>query len=123
VNPLRWLVRPLARWWNAPERRKRREADRALDALFRRPDLLAGTSLRPDHRGRVQLLDLSKAPARIGFGIVRHPRPYAFSRQFHEVVELWVWHADEQRLERAKGINLTRARGSDGDPTAFGTGA
>jgi hypothetical protein len=123
VNPLRWLVRPLARWWNAPERRKRREADRALDELFRRPDLLAGTSLRSDHRGRVQLLDLSKAPARIGFGIVRHPRPYAFSRQFHEVVELWVWHADEQRLERAKGINLTRARGSDGDPTAFGTGA
>jgi hypothetical protein len=123
VNPLRWLVRPLARWWNAPERRKRREAGRALDVLFARPDLLAGSSLRPDHRARVQLLDLSRAPARIGFGIVRHPRPYAFSRQFHEVLELYVWHADEQRLERAKGVNLTRARGSDGDPPAFGTGA
>ena len=123
MNPLRWLLRPLARWWNAPERRRRRDADRALDDVFARPDLLAGTSLRPDHRGRVQLLDLSQAPARIGFGIVRHPRPYAFSRQFHEVVELYVWHADERRLERVKGINLTRTRGSDGDPPAFGTSA
>ena len=123
MNPLRWLARPFALWWNAPERRLRREAGRALDAVFASPELLAGTSLRPDHRGRVQLLDLTQAPARIGFGIVRHPRPYAFSRQFHEVVELWIWHAGERRLERAKGINLTRARGSDGDPTAFGTGA
>jgi hypothetical protein len=122
VNPLRWLARPFARWWNAPERRRRRESERALDELFARPDLLAGTSLRRDHRSRVQLLDLSRAPARIGFGIVRHPRPYAFSRQFHEVVELWIWHRDEQRLERTKGINLTRRRGSDGDPPSIGTG-
>jgi hypothetical protein len=70
----------------------------------------------------VQILDLSGAPARIGFGIVRHPRPYHFSKQFHEVVELWIWHADEERLERVKGINLTRRRRSDGDPTAFGAG-
>lgn len=112
------LLRRLARWWNAPERRARRAASRELDRLFASGDLLAGTSLRPDHRGRVQILDLSGAPARIGFGIVRHPRPYSFSRQFHEVVELWIWHADERRLERVKGINLTRGRGSDGDPPA-----
>lgn len=109
----------LRRWWNAPQRRLRREADATLDAIFASPDLLKGTSLRPDHRGRVQILDLTHAPERIGFGIVRHPRPYAFSKQFHEVVELWIWHATERRLERAKGINLTRQRGSDGDPPAF----
>ena len=120
MNPLRWVVQPFLRWWNAPERRRRRDAERVLDELFARPERLAGTSLRPDHRSRVQLLDLSHAPARIGFGIVRHPRPYAFSRQFHEVVELWIWHADEQRLERVKGINLTRRRGSDGDPPEIG---
>ena len=78
-------------------------------ASSRDRELLAGSSLRADHRGRVQILDLSCAPARIGFGIVRHPRPYHFSKQFHEVVELWIWHAGEQRLERVKGINLTQA--------------
>ena len=108
------------RWRDDPQRQLRRDATRALDELFARPDLLAGTSLRRDHRSRVQLLDLSQAPRVIGFGIVRHPRPYAFSRQFHEVVELWVWHADERRLERVKGINLTRARRSDGEPPGFG---
>lgn len=112
------LLRRLARWWNAPERRARREASRELDRVFARAENLAGTSLRPDHRARVQILDLSGAPARIGFGIVRHPRPYSFSRQFHEVVELWIWHAGERRLERVQGINLTRRRGSDGEPPA-----
>jgi hypothetical protein len=110
------------RWWNAPQRRARRLAGRELDRLFSRRDLLAGSSLRADHRARVQILDLSGAPARIGFGIVRHPRPYHFSRQFHEVVELYVWHVHHERLERVKGINLTRRRRSDGDPPAFGTG-
>ena len=114
------LLARLSRWWNSPERRARRAASRELDRLFARGDLLAGSSLRADHRARVQILDLSGAPARIGFGIVRHPRPYAFSRQFHEVVELWIWHAHEQRLERVKGINLTRRRGSDGDPPEVG---
>jgi len=121
----RWLerlpgLRALRAWWNAPARRARREAERALDELFARDEWLAGTSLRRDQRGRVRVLDLNGAPARIGFGIVRHPRPYKFSRQFHEVLELWIWHVDERRLERTRGVNLTRARGSDGEPPAFG---
>ena len=53
------------------------------------------------------------------FGIVRHPRPYAFSSQHHAVLELWCWHADEGRLERLKGRNLTREAGEDDAPMAF----
>ncbi len=114
------LLARIVGWWRSPQRRLRRDAERRLDLLFADRALLAGTSLRPDHRGRCQLLDLSQAPARIGFGIVRHPRPYAFSRQAHEVVELWIYDVEARRLERVKGVNLTRERGGDGDPPLFG---
>jgi hypothetical protein len=97
----------------------RRAAERALDRLFQDNSVLAGTSLRPDHRPRCQLLDLSAAPGRIGFGVVRHPRPYPFSRQRHEVIELWLWTADERRLERVRGINVTRARLDDDAGSSF----
>jgi hypothetical protein len=110
----------LIRWWRSPERRLRRDAERRLDELFADRALLATTSLRPEHRGRVQILDLSQAPRRIGFGLVRHPRPYSFSRQFHEVAELWILDVEAWRVERVQGVNLTRARGSDGDPPAVG---
>lgn len=96
-------------------RKLRREAERRLDELFSSRALLAGTSLRPDLRSRCQILDLSQAPRLIGFGIVRHPRPYPFSRQRHEVIELWIWDSEARRLERRKGENLTRRRGGDGD--------
>jgi hypothetical protein len=102
-------------WWRSPERARRRAAERELDALFADPSRLAGTSLRPDHRARCQLLDLSQAPERIGFGIVRHPRPYAFSSQRHEVVELWLLDLPARSLTRVKGVNLTRKRGGDGE--------
>lgn len=113
----RWLE-AWQRWRSAAARR--RAAERALDALFRDPQQLAGTSLRPDHRPRCQLLDLSEAPTRIGFGIVRHPRPYTFSRQHHEVVELWLYEPERRRLERVRGVDLTRARGEDAAGSSFG---
>lgn len=119
----------LRAWWGRAKARvgcwrariaRRRAADRLLDELFGSPKLLAGTSLRPDHRSRCQLLDLAAAPERIGFGIVRHPRPYAFSRQRHEVVELWCYEPARGRLERVRGVNLTRARGDDDATGSFG---
>lgn len=108
-------------WWRRWRRLAalRRSADRALDSLFRDARALAGTSLRRDHRARCQLLDLSAAPDRIGFGIVRHPRPYPFSRQRHEVVELWLWSPRERRLERVRGINVSRAQGRDDADGSF----
>ena len=114
------LIARLLAWWRSPERALRREAGRRLDELFADPKLLAPTSLRPDHRSRCQILDLSQAPQRIGFGIVRHPRQYSFSRQRHEVIELWLYDVATHRLERVKGVNLTRARGSDGESTFGG---
>ena len=47
------------------------------------------------------------------FGIVRHPRPYAFSRQSHAVIEYWIWDRAAGTLEVEKGLNLTRRRGED----------
>ena len=108
------------RWrtWRAQALR-RRAAERALDELFRDGQRLAGTSLRPDQRTRCQLLDLSAAPERIGFGIVRHPRPYPFSRQRHAVVELWCYEPARGRLARVRGVNLTRRAGEDDASGSF----
>jgi len=114
-----WWSR-LGVWWNDPSRKLRKRAQRELDRLFvERRDLLRKTSLRPEHRGRTQVLDVLDEPLRVFFGIVRHPRPYAFSSQHHEVLEMWCWHAEEDRLERLKGKNLTRFAGLDDSPTAF----
>ncbi len=113
----------LRRWWADPRRRLWRRARRALDDLFRnKTELLEPTSLRPEHRVRTQVLDVRESPFEILFGILRHPRPHAFSRQFHEVVELWRYDVEEGVVERLKGHNLTRARGEDGDPSSFGAG-
>ncbi|MBM4015027.1 MAG: hypothetical protein FJ293_08695 [Planctomycetes bacterium] len=115
------MIGRILAWWRRWRRQAavRRAAERSLDELFRDPRLLDGTSLRPDHRPRCQLLDLSGAPDRIGFGIVRHPRPYPFSRQRHEVVELWLWSPHERRVERVRGINVSRARGRDDADGSF----
>jgi len=51
--------------------------------------------------------------ARIWFGILRHPRPYAFSRQSHEVIERYVYRVGARRMERLEGRNITRERGKD----------
>ena len=49
--------------------------------------------------------------ARIRFGILRHPRPYPFSRQSHKVIEYYTYHVPEGRLERQRGVNITRRNG------------
>jgi hypothetical protein len=58
----------------------------------------------------------------VWFTILRHPRPYAFSRQHHEVLELWRLDAVELRLERVEGANISRLKGGDGEPAGFGSG-
>jgi hypothetical protein len=118
----RWLER---RNEKRAERALEREARRALAAIFDVPSRLQGTSLRPEHRGRVQLARVeaeSGRVVRVFFTIIRHPRPYAFSKQVHEVLELWRLDVHSGALERVEGANLSRLRGSDGEPGAHGAG-
>jgi hypothetical protein len=49
----------------------------------------------------------------VRFGIVRHPRPYAFSRQSHKVIEYYVYDVKTQTLGVVKGHNVTREGGED----------
>lgn len=51
----------------------------------------------------------------VRFGILRHPRPYAFSRQSHKVIEEYLWEVGPRRLSRVRGHNVTRAAGRDAD--------
>ena len=99
-------------------RRQERRARRLLADLFRRPDLLRGTSLEPRHANRWVLVGVEAGGgelARIHFGILRHPRPYAFSRQSHKVVEYYTYDPGSGAVVREKGLNLTRRRGRDAD--------
>ena len=101
-------------WLN--RRRRAREIRRVLDDAFHTPELLRSTSLRPGHRNRYVILDHDEEEGelrRIHFGIVRHPRPYAFSRQHHEVLEFYVYDVSAGRIQVVKGINLTREEGLD----------
>lgn len=116
-------------------KRAGRDARRLLQSAFADPVRLAGTSLRPEHRNRVMVVRHESAPlaegdgkkkgsrvVRVWFTILRHPRPYAFSRQHHEVLELWLLDADSMRFERLQGANLSRLKGGDGEPSGFGPG-
>ena len=97
-------------------RRLEKKARRLLRGLFRDGSLLAGTSLRPKHSSRCVFLDCEARHGEltvIRFGILRHPRPYAFSRQSHEVIEYYRYDLAESRIRVEKGINLTRLRGQD----------
>ena len=112
----------LKSWWNGRRRRQehRREGQRLVTELFQSPDLLAGTSLKTRHASRWvyvshALEENGDRLARIRFGILRHPRPYAFSQQSHKVIEYYVYHVLEERLEREKGLNITRQAGKDAD--------
>ena len=49
----------------------------------------------------------------IRFGILRHPRPYAFSRQSHEVIEYYTWDLSIPLVKVEEGLNLTRLQGQD----------
>lgn len=95
-----------------------REARRLVAEVFRRPDLLSGTSLAARHAGR-WILHRWEAeggrPVRIWFGILRHPRPYAFSRQSHKVIETYIYDVPAGKIERIEGFNVTRSEGKDAD--------
>lgn len=103
------------------ETRLRRRALACVRTIFDDRQLLQGTSLRREHRSRavyVRHQSEDDTIVVVRFGIVRHPRPYAFSRQVHQVAEFWDYWPAERRLERVGGVNLSRLRGQDGDPGA-----
>jgi len=104
----------LREWFR--RRRLRREAMRQVDEAFASPDVLRGTSLRRRHAARWILIGWEEeggSMARVDIGIVRHPRPYPFSPQAHEVLETWTYHVAERKFERKGGRNLTRESGED----------
>ncbi len=93
-----------------------REARRLVAEVFRDPALLAGTSLKPRHAARWVLVNHEVdgcRVVRVRFGIVRHPRPYAFSRQSHKVVEYYLYDVAARKLTRLEGRNITKERGED----------
>jgi len=105
---------PLRTWLR--RRRLEREARRLVAALFAEPERLRGTSLQPHHAGRAVVVRHEAEGdrvTRVWFGIVRHPRPYAFSRQSHEVIEYYILDVAAATLERLEGHNWTRQRGED----------
>jgi hypothetical protein len=111
------------KWWR--EWRAGRLARRKLREIFRTASLLEATSLRPEHAGRCLILEREvegEEVTRIRFSILRHPRPYPFSRQFHEVLEYYRYTADPPRLVREGSVNLSRMRGGDGEPSGRGPG-
>ena len=115
----------LSRWL---DRRRQRARDRefvrqsrvALVELFRDPGRLAPTSLRPEHHARIQRKGYEEEEGTlvaVSFLLLRHPRPHPFSMQFHEVLELWRLPMDGSPPDRVEAVNLTRDKGSDGEPT------
>ena len=99
-------------------RRRGREARRLLGEALRSPETLRGTSLKPRHAARAVVLghdEVGDRVVRIHLGILRHPRPYAFSRQSHKVIEYYVYDVGAGEISIQKGHNLTRAEGKDAD--------
>jgi len=104
------------RWREA--RHFEREARRAVARVFRSPELLRSTSLRAEHAARAVLVRHEVSGGRLvraWFGILRHPRPYAFSRQSHKVVEYYSYDLEAGTVVRESGLNLTRREGRDSD--------
>ncbi len=111
------ILQSLRAW--RQQRRIHREASRLVEDLFRDPELLRGTSLKPHHAGRWVHLghetdDEGRVTA-VRFGILRHPRPYAFSRQAHKVIEHYTYFVKQRTLTRERGFNITRDRGLDAE--------
>ncbi len=105
------------KWWR--RWRESRLANRKLREIFHAGKLLGGTSLRREHAGRCLILDheiRGGEVTRLRFSILRHPRPYSFSRQFHEVIEYYAFDATAGRLQREGSVNVTRKNGEDGKP-------
>ncbi len=105
-------------WWR--QRSLRRQAQRLIRDLFGSPERLRESSLRPDQYGRADLkrfeTDASGSQVTvIYFGMIRHPRPYAFSRQAHHVYELYRYECETGVITVHDSVNLTRERGRDSD--------
>ncbi|MBI4587096.1 MAG: hypothetical protein HY717_24050 [Planctomycetes bacterium] len=95
-----------------------RKARRLVDSLFQHPELLHGTSLKPRHRQRWIYLGHEVEGgevSRVRFGLMRHPRPYAFSRQSHQVAEYYTYDVAAGKVIREGGVNITRRQGVDAD--------
>ena len=100
-------------------RRQRRLAWKTLRELFCHPGRLQGTSLRPSQGGRADLVEFKAVGEELlwlRFTILRHPRPYPFSRQFHEVMQLYHFQVPEQQLSHLRSLNMSRQLGRDGEP-------
>jgi len=98
------------------DRRLEKKARRKLCQAFQDTGLLSGTSLKPHHYSRSVLVDFETRDGGIEiirFGILRHPRPYAFSKQSHEVIEYYRYDIGECRIKVEEGLNLTRLHGQD----------
>jgi len=103
-------------WWR--RRKERKLARAAMHGLFDRAEILARSSLRADHRARADLREYEIVDGEVRvvyFTVVRHPRPYAFSRQFHDVVELYRYDLVAGDVVVHDSVNLTRLRGLDGE--------
>ncbi len=113
----------LAQWQRWRRRRRHRQlAWRTLRDLFCHRSRLQGTSLRSSQGGRADLVEFKVVEEELvwlRFTILRHPRPYPFSRQFHEVMQLYHYEVSGQRLTHLRSLNLTRKHGRDGEPTRF----
>jgi len=110
-------------WWR--RWRAGRLANRRLREIFVTPALLESTSLRREHAGRCLILEhevVDGVVKRLRFSILRHPRPYAYSKQFHEVIEYYRYESDPPRLTREGSVNVSRMKGGDGEPSGRGPG-
>ena len=99
--------------------RLRSRARRILRDLFHQPDRLQGTSLKPVHFGRCDIVEVEESADEvrsITFEILRHPRPHPFSRQYHLVAERWIVLVPDGKPQRCGSVNLSRLQGGDGEP-------
>ncbi|MGE4619739.1 MAG: hypothetical protein AAEJ04_08035 [Planctomycetota bacterium] len=106
------------RHWYYRWRLQRRARQSLLD-LFQQPQRLKGTSLKPVHFGRCDVVEIDESAGvlrSITFEILRHPRPHPFSRQHHLVAERWSVQLPDGKPERCGSVNLSRLRGTDGEP-------
>ncbi len=102
-------------------RRARRLLREFLAGSIADPARLAGTSLSPRHSTRADLAEVEVEGDEltgIHFTIVRHPRPFPFSRQFHEVAQLYRLDLATRTVRHVRSLNLSRLRGHDsGEPS------
>ncbi|MBN1418931.1 MAG: hypothetical protein JXP34_09155 [Planctomycetes bacterium] len=85
--------------------------------LFADPARLAGTSLRPAHRGRWIYVNHEEEGGRIvliRFGILRHPRPLRVSPASHQVVEYYRYEPSSGRIRVERSVRIDRRESGPG---------